>query len=76
MRLIFHLYSREQWKAMTMWVLHCAFTYFVSAWSKHGYAHAVTAKISLEEIKQTLIECNTKISMAGNLGIPGTYEIT
>lgn len=47
----FHLYSREQWKAMTMWVLHCAFTYFVSAWSKHGYAHAVTAKISLEEIK-------------------------
>lgn len=53
MRLIFHLYSREQWKAMTMWVLHCAFTYFVSAWSKHGYAHAVTAKISLEEIKQT-----------------------
>ncbi|WP_432767005.1 hypothetical protein [Xanthomonas campestris] len=47
MRLIFHLYSREQWKAMTMWVLHCAFTYFVSAWSKHGYAHAVTAKIYL-----------------------------
>lgn len=23
-----------------------------------------------------LIECNTKISMAGNTGIPGTYEIT